>query len=930
MRRSGRHGRVGGRRGAAMAALVLALLAVPLPASANPVVAPGVDDALDRIAARIERDVDGSVPVIVRVTPAAALPAPGAPQGAIVDALEGTDSEVTRRFRSVDAVAVELDAVGVDRLRSTPGVIGVEPDRASRIAASANLTQIGAAAAQDAGATGRGATVAILDTGVDATHPMLAGRVVGEACFSRSGNCPNSQTTMYGSGAAAPCAYSSACGHGTHVAGIAAGNDGVRVGVATEATILAVQVFSRSGNSAISWTSDQMAGLDWVYAQRTTFSIAAANLSLGFSLYDDRATCDADGIGIGYRTVTDRLRGAGIATVAATGNDGSATGIAFPACMTGVYGVGSVADGDAVSSFSNRNDLMSYWAPGEGILSSVPGGYAYESGTSMAAPAVAGAFAILDSAYPTATLDQTAARLTATGTIPSGDAHGKPLIDLWAAIGNDAFARGLTLNPGTSGPVRANTVSATREPAEPLHAGVTSSGSLWWTFSAPSAGALSLATTGSAIDTVLAVYTGTGVNALTPVASNDNSVGTASAVSFTATEGAQYRVAVAGKGAVAGAIALGITWLPYGGYHPVTPARVLDTRTTGGAIGQGEIRSLGLLGQGGIPTTGVDAVALNVTVTGGTAPSVLTVWPAGVARPLASNLNWPVGDTRANLVVSALGVLGAVSMVNATGSVQVVVDAVGWYDDGGAARATGGEYHPVTPARILDTRDGTGSVRAPIGAGSVRDLTVAGRGGVPGSGASAVVMNVTATDATAPSFLTVWPGDVARPTASSLNWPAGATRPNLVIAPLAADGTVSIYNLTGEVSVVADVVGWYGAATGDAFVAQAPVRILDTRDAAAPIRQGEARTVRATGGAGVPTWATAVALNVTATGATAPSFLTVWPTGIARPLASSLNLGVGETVPNLVVVPVGTLGGVSIYNNTGSTHVVVDVVGWFG
>ena len=827
-------------------------------------------------------------------------------------------------------MAAELDRGGIARLREVPGVVGVEPDRAARVSAASNLTQIRAAAAQSAGAGGRGATLAILDTGVDATHPMLAGRVVGEACFSRSGNCPNGQTTMYGSGAAAPCSYSSTCGHGTHVAGIAAGNDGVHFGVAPEATILAVQVFSRSGNSAISWTSDQMAGLDWVYGQRATFSIAAANLSLGFSLYTDRATCDADGIGIGYRTVTDRLRSVGIATVAATGNDGSATGVSFPACMTGVYGVGSVGDTDAVSSFSNRNDLMSYWAPGEGIYSSVPGGYGYESGTSMATPHVAGAFAVLHAAYPTATLDQTATRLTATGTVPTGDAHGRPRIDVWAAIGNDAFARALPINPGTGGPVTATTVGATREPSEPLHAGVTSSGSLWWAFDAPSAGALSLTTAGSAIDTVLAVYTGSSVNALTPVASNDDSVGTSSAVSFTATEGAQYRIAVAGKGSASGAVALAITWLPYGGYHPVTPARALDTRTTGGAIGQGEIRSLGLLGQAGVPTTGVDAVAMNVTVTGGTAPSVLTVWPSGVARPLASNLNWPVGDTRANLVVSALGVLGAVSMVNATGSVHVIVDVVGWYDDGGAAHATGSEYHPVTPARILDTRDGTGSVRAPIGPGSVRVLTVTGRGGVPASGVTAAVINVTATDTTAPSFLTVWPGDVPRPTASSLNWPAGATRPNLVIAPLAADGTVSLYNLAGQVSVVADVVGWYGPAAGNAFVAQAPVRILDTRDSAAPIRQGETRTVRATGGAGVPTWAAAVALNVTATGATAPTYFTVWPTGITKPLASSLNLGVGETVPNLVIVPVGTLGNVSIYNNTGSAHVVVDVVGWFG
>ena len=141
--------------------------------------------------------------------------------------------------------------------------------------------------------------------------------------------------------------------------------------------------------------------------------------------------------------------------------------------------------------------------------------------------------------------------------------------------------------------------------------------------------------------------------------------------------GTHYSIAVAGRGTAAGAIRLALRWAPLGGYHPVTPARVLDTRTSGGPIGAAATRSLGVLGLGGVPSTGVRAVAMNVTVTDGSAPSVLTVWPSGQARPVASNLNWMPGDTRPNLVVSATGVLGAVDLYNLAGSVQVVADVIG-------------------------------------------------------------------------------------------------------------------------------------------------------------------------------------------------------------------------------------------------------------
>ena len=899
-------------------------------ASRSEAVETRVSNQLDTLERRAQRD--GSVPVIVRVATSEANPTIHDAQGEVLQSLKGSGADVERRYSSIPALALTLDVDGINLLRSATGVVGITLDRPATSELLNSVPSIGGVAAREAGAQGRTSTVAILDTGVDGAHPMLAGKVVGEACFSRGGNCPNNATVMYGTGSGAPCSFASQCSHGTHVAGIAAGDTSSRKGVAPSATVLAVQIFSSYNGSIVSWTSDQMAGLDWVYSMRENFTIAAVNLSLGFSLYSDRATCDSDATNSGYMAAVNRLRSVGIATVAAAGNDGSSGSMAFPACMTGVYGVGSVNNSNVVSSFSNRNSMTSYFAPGESIISSVPGGgYASSTGTSMATPHVVGAFALLRVAYPNDTLSETAARLAATGTLPSGDSYGKPRIDIWAAIGMDAFARALPLSPALLTPVSATTTGATREVGEPLHAGVISAGSLWWAFTAPSAGTLGLATVGSAIDTVLGVYTGNAVDALGEVASSDNiSGGTSSAVSFTAIAGQRYLIAVAGKGAAAGRVSLALTWLPSGGYHPISPARVLDTRVSGGAIGQGETLPLGMLSTAGIPPAGVSAVAANVTVTGGTAASFLTVSPLGVSRPTASTLNWLPNQTRSNLTQTALGIYGAVSFFNAAGSVDLVVDVVGWYDDGGVQRAGGSEFHALSPSRILDTRSAVGSVDAPLGAGETRSLTVAGHGGVPVSGATAAVINVTVTDSTAPSFLTVWPSGEVRPEASSLNWPEAATLPNLVIAALSADGKVDLFNLTGNVEVVADVVGWYGADPGDSFVAQAPVRVLDTRDSNAPIGQGETRSLTIGGVAGVPAWATAVVFNLTATRSDAPTFITASPAGVVRPLASNLNVFTGETAPNLVVVPIGAAGAVSLFNNTGSVHVIVDVVGWFG
>ncbi len=383
------------------------------------------------------------------------------------------------------------------------------------------------------------------------------------------------------------------------------------------------------------------------------------------------------------------------------------------------------------------------------------------------------------------------------------------------------------------------------------------------------------------------------------------------------------------------------------GFVGLTPTRLLDSRPGGttidglfagtGRLGEDSLLDLDVGGRGGVPLAGVGAVALNVTAVGPTDESYLTVWPSGVARPTASNLNFGSGRTVPNMVVVALGAQGRVTLFNATGSAHVLVDVLGWFP-------TGSSFGGLTPARLMDTRgpgltvDGLSSGGGPFPPGATARLPVVGRGGVPGAGVGSVVLNVTAVGATTESFLTVWPTGVARPNASNLNFPASRTVANLVIVPAGADGAVSVFNAAGGVDVLVDVLGWIPA--GPLYTGLAPTRLMDTRgpgltidgEASGGGPLGPAGTVRLAvrGRGGVPSaGAGSVALNVTAVAATAESFLTVWPSDGVRPNASNLNLEQGATVANTVIVPLAADGSIALYNDEGSTGLLVDVLGWF-
>jgi hypothetical protein len=271
----------------------------------------------------------------------------------------------------------------------------------------------------------------------------------------------------------------------------------------------------------------------------------------------------------------------------------------------------------------------------------------------------------------------------------------------------------------------------------------------------------------------------------------------------------------------------------------------------------------------------------------------------------------------------------------------VALPALQVHDARAAITTVGGSFHALTPARVLDTRIGTGGVAvAPLGSGKTLNVQIGGQGGVPSTGVSAVVLNVTATNTTAGGYLTVFPAGVTVPVASNLNWARGQTTAKLVTVGLGSSGAVSAYNGPGSADLIFDVAGYYSTpdqtpGPDGLFNPLVPSRLLDTRTGnggpMAKLTQGQTLNLQVTGRGGVPSsGVSAVVLNVTATNPSAAGYLTVFPAGPATPpLASTLNFGAAETVPNRVIVGVGISGQVSIFNGAGTTDVVVDVNGWF-
>jgi hypothetical protein len=229
---------------------------------------------------------------------------------------------------------------------------------------------------------------------------------------------------------------------------------------------------------------------------------------------------------------------------------------------------------------------------------------------------------------------------------------------------------------------------------------------------------------------------------------------------------------------------------------------------------------------------------------------------------------------------------------------------------------------------VFDTRDGTGGRLAKLHAEEEWRFPLNGVYDVPGE-ARAVVLNLTAAEASQPTFVTAWNAGTAWPGSSNLNPIPGRAVPNLVIGRVGHAGEVAFTAGHGELDLIADLVGYFDPVALDGLQALDPHRLLDTRLTGQPLAEQQSIELVVTGAGGVPADAVGVALNLTAVNPTQPSYLTIWPSGEDMPLASSLNMQPSQVIPNLVFARVGAGGKVSIFNRFGSTDVLVDVLGCF-
>ncbi len=360
-------------------------------------------------------------------------------------------------------------------------------------------------------------------------------------------------------------------------------------------------------------------------------------------------------------------------------------------------------------------------------------------------------------------------------------------------------------------------------------------------------------------------------------------------------------------------------------YVAVAPGRLLDTRVDGLPAAGGATTTVPVAGRLGVPA-GSTAVALNVTVTEAAGPGFVTVWPAGVARPEASNLNVERGgQTIPNLVIVPLGDGGAVDIFTQMAT-HLVVDVVGAWEP--AATATAGRFVPTGPTRVLDTRSG-----AAVAGGTTQLVDL----GPAAAGASGAVLNVTATEASGAGFVTVWGPGAPRPVASNVNVERpGQTVANTVVTPVDAGGRVAVF-VQSTTHVVIDLVGTF---TGDGapssadglFVPLTPARVLDTRTGAPlPRLLGGARAdLPLAGRAGIPaTGVAAVVLNLTATESSDAGFVTAYPARTPLPPTSNLNTErTWQTIANLSIVAMGANGAVSLHAQR-TTQLAADASGWF-
>ena len=373
-------------------------------------------------------------------------------------------------------------------------------------------------------------------------------------------------------------------------------------------------------------------------------------------------------------------------------------------------------------------------------------------------------------------------------------------------------------------------------------------------------------------------------------------------------------------------------------YHPLAPARLLDTRSGNGLSGKlsaNTPRTFAVSGRGGVPA-GATAVTGNLTVTGSSAGWAIYLGPDPVASPTSSTINFKAGDTLANgltVALSATGSLSATYISTAGKTTDLVFDVTGYF----TPDAAGATYHPLAPARLLDTRSGNG-LSGKLSANTPRTFAVSGRGGVP-AGATAVTGNLTVTGSSAGWAIYLGPDPVASPTSSTINFKAGDTLANGLTVALSATGSLSatyISTAGKTTDLVFDVTGYFTPdAAGATYHPLAPARLLDTRAGnglSGKLSANTPATFAVTGGGGVPAGATAVTGNLTVTGSSSGWAIYIGPDPVASPTSSTINFVTGDVKANGLTVALsatGTLSATYISTAGKTTDLVFDVTGYF-
>jgi uncharacterized protein (DUF1501 family) len=368
------------------------------------------------------------------------------------------------------------------------------------------------------------------------------------------------------------------------------------------------------------------------------------------------------------------------------------------------------------------------------------------------------------------------------------------------------------------------------------------------------------------------------------------------------------------------------------GYSALIPHRVVDTRKGVGAekrkIRPGETIVVKTAGTPGLPASGISSVIVNITGTESAGDTFFTTWPRGGVNPgKVSSINPSARRTCSNYVITAVNDVGEFMLFNNSSHAHAVIDIAGYCSTDGPGLLT-----PLAPFRMLDTRKGNGAPKRMLRGGEFIDLQVAGRGDVPASGADSVVVNITTTDATTGGWIGVHSPDLDRPKTSNGNYSPGYTIANMMTCKVGSNGKIRIYSNAGWLNMVVDVVGYYGA-TGSRMQAASPARILDTRHGNGAPKQKVAagKTIDLTirGRGGVPSNASAVIMNLTATAPTVGGYVTVFPSDVARSGTSSINMASNETLANLVISKIGADGKVKLFNRHGEVDLVADVTGWY-